>query len=307
MHRETALLNRPDFATVLEASLRGAWDLDAVFPAGAQLDFSRDFLPESLARTRQLGSLSAVEQRQLNQIAAHQYCGLFVIVERFILPFLLDHVREAVYGENVRLRALLNFAAEEAKHTHLFQRFRDAFERNFPTECELIGPAEAIGGKVLSHHPLAVGFAILMFEWMSQTHYLDSIRDAPDIDPLFKSMFRHHWIEEAQHARLDVLLIDAIAEKYDDAERERAFDDFEAIVDFLDSGLRQQAKLNVQALERASAGQLVDTDELVKQQHQAARYTYLASGMDHRSFRRLLDETIPAAATRLAALSATLQ
>ena len=301
------MLHRPDYATVLEASLRGAWDLDTVFPPGADLDFSRDFLPNPLARTGQLGFLTADEQRVLNQIDAYQYCGLFVIVERFILPFLLDHAREQVYGADVRLRALLNFAAEEAKHTHLFERFRNSFERGFPTSCELIGPAEAIGAEVLRHHPLAIGFTILMFEWMSQAHYLDSIRDAPDIDPLFKSMFRHHWIEEAQHARLDVLLIDSMAAEYDIDERERAFGDFEAIIGFFDSGLRRQAELNAEALERSFGRSFPHQEELVGQQHQAARYTYLACGLNHPNFRALLEEIMPgAAATRLPALSATL-
>ena len=46
-----------------------------------------------------------------------------------------------------RVRALLNFASEEAKHIHLFKRFHDAFVRGFPVECQMIGPSEAIGAE----------------------------------------------------------------------------------------------------------------------------------------------------------------
>ena len=34
--------------------------------------------------------------------------------------------------------------AEEAKHIHLFNRFREEFRRGFGVECEVIGPADAI-------------------------------------------------------------------------------------------------------------------------------------------------------------------
>ena len=106
-------------------------------------------------------------------------------------------------GDDWRVRAILNFASEEAKHIHLFKRFHDAFVRGFPVECQMIGPSDAIGAEILKHDPLAVGLVILMIEWMSQQHYLGSIRDDGDLDPLFKSLLKNHWMEEAQHAKLD--------------------------------------------------------------------------------------------------------
>ena len=76
----------------------------------------------------------------------------------------------------------------------------------------MIGPSEAIGAEVLRHDPLAVALVILMIEWMTQQHYLGSIRDDGDLDPLFKSLMKHHWMEEAQHAKLDTLIVEALAE-----------------------------------------------------------------------------------------------
>ena len=179
-----------NYQATLASSLRAQWQLDDVLRADQDLDFSRSFMPESLARTAALDALNPFEQRILNQISAHQYLSIFGVVEEFILPFVVDHARPHLLGDDWRVRAILNFASEEAKHIHLFKRFHDAFVRGFPVECRLIGPSEAIGAEVLRHDPLAVGLVILMIEWMTQQHYLGSIRDDGDLDPLFKSLMQ---------------------------------------------------------------------------------------------------------------------
>src|SRR5918998_6618756 len=225
------------YEATLASSLRAQWQLDDVLRSDQPLDFSRNMMPESLARTAAIESLNPFEQRILNQISAHQYLCVFGLVEEFILPFLLDHARPALRDDDYRVRALLNFASEEAKHIHLFKRFHAAFVRGFPVECRMIGPSEAIGAEVLRHDPLAVGLIILMIEWMTQAHYLGSIRDDGDIDPLFKSLLRHHWMEEAQHAKLDTLVVDALAEGRSEVEIDSAIDDLFDIGAFLDDGL----------------------------------------------------------------------
>ena len=194
------------YEAVLATSLRAQWKLDDVLRADQELDFSRRFMPESLARSSAAPGLTADEQLILNQISANQYICMFGTVEEFVLPFLLDHARPLLQSDDFRIRALLNFASEEAKHIHLFKRFHEAFVRGFPVEHQILGPPEALGRAVLRHHPLAVGLSILMIEWMTQSHYVGSIRDDTDIDPLFKSMLKHHWMEEAQHAKLDTLI-----------------------------------------------------------------------------------------------------
>jgi len=288
-----------NYETALASSLRAQWQLDDVLGANQELDFSRNFMPESLARTAAIESLNPFEQRILNQISAHQYLTIFGIVEEFILPFLVDHARPALRGDDYRIRALLNFATEEAKHIHLFKRFHDAFVRGFPVPCWTIGPSEAIGVKVLSHDPLAVGLVILMIEWMTQQHYLGSIRDDGDLDPLFKSLMKHHWMEEAQHAKLDTLIVDALAEGRSEFEIDQAIDDVFEIATFLDEGFKMQAGLNLDALEQA-IGRTVDRDSILPQQHQAARWTYLGSGMVHERFEATLKAMSPRAARRIA-------
>src|SRR5437763_3675883 len=289
-----------NYEATLVSSLRAQWVLDDVLRADQDLDFSRKFMPESLARTAAVVTLNPFEQRTLNQISAHQYLSIFGIVEEFILPFLLDHSREHVRGDDWRIRAFLNFATEEAKHIHLFKRFHDAFVRGFPVECQVIGPSEAIGTEVLRHDPLAVGLLILMIEWMTQQHYLGSIRDDGDLDPLFKSLMKNHWMEEAQHAKLDTLIVDALAVGRSEDQIDKALDEFFEIGAFLDAGLKDQARFNLDALEKAIGRKLDDRAALEAQQHQAARWTYIGSGMVHERFRDTLNAMSRRAAERMA-------
>ena len=289
-----------DYERTLASSLRAQWLLDDVLRDDQDLDFSRNFMPESLARTAAIGSLNPFEQRILNQVSAHQYLSIFGIVEEFILPFLLDHAREAVGEDDWRIRALLNFAGEEAKHIHLFKRFHAAFVRGFPVHSEVIGPSEAISAEVLRHDPLSVALLILMIEWMTQQHYLGSIRDDGDLDPLFKSLMQHHWMEEAQHAKLDTLIVHALAEGRNEEQIGKAIDEYFEIGAFLDDGLKQQAAFNLDALEKAIGRKVEDRDAIIAQQHQAARWTYIGSGMVHERFRDTLKALSPAAAARVA-------
>ena len=289
-----------NYEAALASSVRGQWQLDDVLRADQELDFSRHFMPESLARTAALDELNPFEQRILNQISAHQYLTIFGVVEEFILPFLVDHARPQLLGDDWRVRAILNFASEEAKHIHLFKRFHEAFVRGFPVECRMIGPSEAIGAEVLRHDPLAVGLVILMIEWMSQQHYLGSIRDDGDLDPLFKSLLKNHWIEESQHAKLDTLIVDALGEGRSEAEIDKAIDEFFEIGAFLDDGLKTQAGFNLDALETAIGRKLENRDEVLAQQHQAARWTYIGSGMVHERFKATLESLSPNAAKRIA-------
>ena len=289
-----------NYQTTLASSLRAQWQLDDVLRADQDLDFSRNFMPESLARTAAVTSLNPFEQRTLNQISAHQYLSIFGVVEEFILPFLLDHARPHLMDDDWRVRALLNFAGEEAKHIHLFKRYHAAFVRGFPVECEMIGPSEAIGAEILRHDPLAVALVILMIEWMSQSHYVGSIKDDGDLDPLFKSLLKHHWMEEAQHAKLDTLIVDALAEGRTEEDIQSAIDEFFEIGEFLDNGLKAQAAYNLDALEKVIGRNLEDRAGIEAQQHQAARWTYIGSGMVHERFKATLQNISPRAAERIA-------
>jgi hypothetical protein len=291
-----------NFKDVLETSARSAWQIEDVLPEGAQLDFSRNLLPENLARTAGAPGLNDEQRQILNHIRGHEYLAVFGLVEEFILPFVLDHARPQLDSDDERVRALLNFAGEEAKHIHLFKLFHQLFIDSFATECAVIGPPDAIAAKVLGHDPLAVALLILHIEWMTQRHYVDSIRDNGDLDPLFKSLLKHHWMEEAQHAKLDTLMVAALVDGRDEAGIQKAIDEYLELGMFFDNGFKAQAELNVDALEKATGIWLpADTRQsLIEQQHQALRWTYLGSGMTHPKFVATLAAISPAARDRIA-------
>jgi hypothetical protein len=290
-----------NFKDVLAISSRASWAVDDVLPPGAKLDFTCRFMPENLARTASIPFLTPEESKVLNQIRGHEYLALFGLVEEFVLPFVLDHARPQLSGDDYRVRALLQFAGEEAKHIQLFKAFHKVFTDSFETPCAVIGPPDAIAAEVLRHDPLAVALAILQIEWMTQRHYVDSIKDDGGLDPLFKSLLRHHWMEEAQHAKLDTLMVEALAEGRDEAGIQSALDEYLEIGAFLDGGLKQQTSFNLDAFERATGRKLTDAEreELQTQQHQALRWTYLGSGMVHPNFLASLAAMSPAAKERI--------
>jgi hypothetical protein len=128
------------YQKLLQTSERITWQVEDLLGPSLRLDFTKPFLPESLARVRGLSFLTADEQQVQNQIRGHGYLYTFGMVEEFILPFVLDHVRSRLAGDDYRARALMNFAAEEAKHIQLFRAFRQDFELGFGSPCEVIGP-----------------------------------------------------------------------------------------------------------------------------------------------------------------------
>jgi hypothetical protein len=126
------------------------------------------------------------------------------------------------------------------------------------------------------------------------------VKDNQELDTQFKSLLKHHWLEEAQHAKLDTLMVDALVEGRDEAAIERAIDEFFEIGAFLDAGLSTQAALNLDALETVIGCRLSNRADIEAQQHQAARWTYIGSGMVHDRFKATLEAISPAAAQRIA-------
>ncbi len=274
------------YRETLDASQKVNWAIDDVIGGDKKLDFSKRFMPESLARVDELPFLIDSERTVLNQIRAHAYLSIFGLVEEFILPFVLDHIRPSLDQDDDRVRAFLQFAGEEAKHIQLFKRFSEEFCKGFGTECRVIGPPSEVAKFILSHEPLSVALAILHIEWMSQRHYIESVRDDHSIDPQFKSLLKYHWLEEAQHAKLDTLLVEALADGMSKAEIEKAVDGYLEIGGFLDNSVRQQTMFDLEAFEEATGHTLPDAEREVflEKQHQANRWTYLGTGMTHPKF-----------------------
>lgn len=281
------------YQDLLETSRRIQWRVDDLIGGDKGLDFSRPFLPETFARTSPLTFLTPDEQLILNHIRAHGYLAMFELVEAFILPFVVTQ-SDAEDGDEDPFRhaALKNFAEEEAKHIALFQRFKREFAEGFGHECGFIGPPEAIREEVLRHGPLAVAILVLGIEWMSQGHYVESVKDDGDLDPQFKSLLKHHWMEEAQHAKLDGLVTLSLARTCAADGIERAIDEYLEMGAFLDGGLQEQVKLDLESLEARLDRRLTDDQraQFLEVQLQALRWTFLGSAMRNQNFLAVLGD-----------------
>jgi hypothetical protein len=299
------MLDRYTYQSVLAASEMIHWRIEDIIGGEKKLDFRKPFMPESLARVEPLTFLNSDEKRILNQIRGNAYLSIFGLVEEFILPFVLDHARPQLSGDDYRVRALLKFAGEEAKHIQLFKRFRQEFEDGFGTDCPVIGPPEAIAAEILKHDPLGVALTTLHIEWMVQRHYVESIRDNQALDPQFKSLLKHHWVEEVQHAKLDTLMVESLAEGLSEDAIMQGVDEYLAIGGFIDGGLKQQVEFDLDSLERAIGSRLSDREKETfrSQQLQANRWTYLGTGMTHERVLETLESLTPKARRKVESIS----
>ena len=281
------------------------WRVEDIIGGTKRLDFSKPFMPEALAQVQSLSFLDEHEKKLLNQIRGNTYLCIFGLVEEFILPFVLDQTRPQLRGDDYRVRALLQFASEEAKHIQLFKKFREEFADGFGTECPIIGPPEAIAQAILAHDPLGVAITTLHIEWMVQNHYVDSIKDDQDLDPQFKSLLKHHWIEEVQHAKLDTLMVESLAAGRTEEEVLKGVEEYLEIGSFIDGGLTQQVEFDMASLMDAT-GRYFDEEQKEEFRHvqrQANRWTYLGSGMTHPKVLETLDSLSPKAKQRVTEVS----
>jgi hypothetical protein len=292
-----AMQNNYSYKGALEASERIGWRVEDIIGGEKRLDFSKPFMPESLAQVKQLFFLTPEEQRTLNQIRGHEYLSMFGLVEEFILPYVVDHARLQLSGDDYRVRALLQFAGEEAKHIHLFKRFRQEFEAGFGSKCDFIGPAEDVKRFVLSHSPLGVGIAILHIEWMTLRHYIEGVKDNQDLDQQFKSLLKHHWLEESQHTKLDTLILEAVAADCTSKEIDQAFQEYAEIGAFLDNGIKQQTEFDVESFVQATGRNLSknEREALTAAVLKGMRWTYLGTGMTHPNFLATVEKIKPEA------------
>jgi hypothetical protein len=289
--------NHYSYQSTLAASERIGWKVEDLIGGEKKLDFTKPFMPESLAQVKQLSFLTPQEQLILNQIRGHEYLSMFGLVEEFILPYVVDHARPQLSGDDYRVRALLQFAGEEAKHIHLFKRFRQEFEDGFGSKCDFIGPAEDVSRFVLSHSPLGAGIAILHIEWITLRHYIEGVRDSQELDGQFKSLLKNHWLEESQHTKLDTLMVEEVVANATAKEVDQAFAEYAEIGAFLDNGIQQQADFDVESFVQATGRDLSRSErEQVKNAVlKGMRWTYLGTGMTHPNFLATVEAIKPEA------------
>jgi len=279
------------YADVLRSSLKVAWTERQVLD-GKNFDFARRFLPQRLSGVDDIRCLDDEEKLKLNQIMGNAYCHIFAYVEEYIIPQALEAAQRDIYGEETRLRTLLRFAEEESKHQALFRASMSLFEKGFGVACALIPGREEVARAVLGKSRLCSYLLTSMIEWFTQLHYVEHVKDRHDLDPLFQDLLRYHWMDEAQHARIDTLLIAELCDEISSGDREKAIDELLELGGAVDGLLSQQADLDIDSLERVTGRTFDDGErsEIKQNTLRAYRWTFLVSGLEHPKFVQIVSE-----------------
>ncbi len=289
------------YADCLKNSVKSAWSVEDCFQ-GRNFDFSRRFLPDRIAGVNEIGCLNEDEKRTLNQIRGNSYCHIFAFVEEFIIPLVLDHAREDVYGDETRLRYLLRFAEEETKHQDMLMRAMDQIEAGLGISCGVIQGREEVAEVVLGKSRLAALLLTSLIEWFTQLHYLEHVRDDEKLDELFRDILKFHWIDESQHAKADSVLMNEIVGDLNEEEREGAIDELLELGMAIDGLLAQQTDMDIEALEGATGRTFSgdEKDEIRTHQRRAYRWTFLVSGLEHPNFVKIVNELTDAGNEKIA-------
>ena len=279
------------YKDVLANSKKVAWTEDEVL-AGRSFDLSKRFLPNKLSGVDNISFLSEDEKLKLNQIMGNAYCHLFAFVEEFIVPTVSEAAFSNPYGDEVRQRSLVRFSEEELKHQELFRRSISLFNQQFGVTPQLIPGREEVAAVVRSKSKLAALILIDIIEWFVQVHYTEHVMDKTDLDGLFRDLLKYHWLDEAQHAKMDTMLIAEIVESLTPAEREAAIDEVIELGGAVDGLLQQQIGMNIDALEAATGRRYseVEREEIARETLKAWRYTFLVSGLQHPNVVKVVEE-----------------
>lgn len=296
MTRETYQFARTaNYPDIVAASEKVAWQVDEVF-GGRLFDATKPMIPASWVGTSALDFLDVDEQRSLNHIRAFSYPHLFGNYEEFIPISLNEIAQQSWHDERMRLRALVRFGEEEMKHQQLFERAEAvleescgyAFGRYFDAEKKRVTEFT----NAVLEYPLLPRFMLLTaFEWGSQRHYVESVRDreGDGSDPLYVDMLKYHWIEENQHTKTDVLEIARMAEPMSPEELCDAFDQTRDLAGLVDGTFIGQVEQEIETFRATTGRRLSDSETTVLHDRLLGtmRAIWADVGLSHPSFKKV--------------------
>ena len=294
------------YGRCIKASKRVRWDIDAHVIRNRDFDFNQTFLPPGLSLVDGLTFLTADERRLMSQVQGRTYAYIFGLVERFIGAKILEVSGRHWLGDQVALEALVRFSDEELKHQELFRRIERMLDEHMPAGYARVAEPNSVATVVLGKSTWSVLALTCLIELFTQMHYQQSIEPQPDLSPLWKDVFKYHWMEEAQHAVLDELEWTAEHRRLTMRQKEQAVDDLIELVGAVDDILRGQAAADAEYF-IGIAGRPFTGDEAAAIRTQvlrAYRWQYIVSGVQHPHFGRLL--TNMTTATQMSRIQAAL-
>jgi len=278
------------YARAIKASKRVRWDIDADVIRGRDFDFGQTFLPAGLSKVEELPFLTSDERRMMSQVQGRTYAYIFGLVERFIGAKILEQSGRHWLGDQTALEALVRFSDEELKHQELFRRIERMLEARMPGGYRKAADPNEVAAAVLSKSTWSVLALTCLIELFTQVHYQQSIEPQDDLSPLWKDVFKYHWMEEVQHAMLDELEWVQEDRRMTMRRKEQAVDDLIALVGAVDVILQAQAAADAEYFLK-SAGRRFNGEEetaIRALMLRAYRWQYIVSGVQHTHFGDLL-------------------
>lgn len=215
------------YISCVKSSEKSAWVLDEILPESHQFDMSRHMIPLT-GGNGPLKAFSPDEIRLLSHLLAGSYTYLIDIIEEFIVDLVTREISSGQQEkpEAYRLRAISRFLDEELKHQQLFQRFNENLARTLGTKLVFPDTRREFSSAVMKKSPLSIWMLTLQAELLTQNHYNDIFKSSVGCEPKFVEMLKFHWLEEAQHVRIDLLEVDLLVKRYSQRDLEMAFSDF---------------------------------------------------------------------------------
>ena len=290
------------YARAIAASKRVRWEIDADVIRGRDFDFSHDFLPTGLSKVDELAFLSGDEKRLLSQVQGRTYSYIFGLVERYIGAKVLELSGQHWLGDQVALEALVRFSDEELKHQELFRRIDVMLERDMPAGYVKVADPNEVARVVLGKSTWAVLALTCNIELFTQSHYLQSIEPQDTLSPLWKDVFKFHWMEEVQHAMLDELEWVREDQRLTLRQKEQGVDDLIELVGAVDGILQAQSAADTEYYVRSVDRRFSDQEkaDIGALLLRAYRWQYIVTGVQHPHFGKLLGSmTTPAQMERI--------
>jgi hypothetical protein len=278
------------YARCIKASKRVRWDIDHDVIRGREFDFTQKFLPDALSMVDSIDFLDDDRRRTLSQIQGRTYAYIFGLVERFIGVKVLQLSGQHWLGDQVALEALVRFSDEEIKHQELFRRIEAMISAGMPAGYTQVADANDVARSVLAASNWAVLALTCNIELFVQAHYQQSIEPDVRLSPLWKDVFRFHWLEEVQHAMLDEIEWLREDRRLTATQKDAAVDDLIALVVAVDGILQAQATADTDYFLRIAGRSFTEqqTSMIRATVLRAYRWQYIVSGVQHPHFARLL-------------------
>jgi hypothetical protein len=257
---------------------------------GRHFDFDQTFLPVGLSKVDELPFLTAAERRLMSRVQGRSYAYIFGLVERFIGAKVLELSGRHWLGDQTALEALVRFSDEELKHQELFRRIEQMLESRMPAGYRKVADPNDVATAVLGKSTWSVLALTCLIELFTQMHYQQSIEPHADLSPLWKDVFKYHWMEEVQHAMLDELEWVQEDRRLTLRQKERAVDDLIALVGAVDEILQAQAAADAEYFLKIAERRFNGEEEagIRALMLRAYRWQYIVSGVQHPHFGRLL-------------------